>query len=146
VYQKCILGKELTVDQPASKDSEVDPIIDVYPEDSKEYPDFFSQKTRSNTYRGAQLDGRLKQKSYPKHLTRQNGVFGRHQGLQRKSLLVATYLINIQYPGNIAIAMKYLRQELGGCLLEKIWPNFGMPRRIIGIPKKPCIYFWISCK
>ena len=60
-------------DQPASKDSEVDPIIDVYPEDSKEYPDFF-QKIRSNTYRGAPLDGRLKQKSYLKHLTRKSGV------------------------------------------------------------------------
>ena len=139
-------------DQPASKDSEVDSIIDVYPEDSKEYPDSSSEDKIKHLSRSS-TRWEAKAEVVSETLDRAKWSFGQHQGLQRKSLLVVTYLINAQYSGNIAqysgniaIAMKYLGQELGGCLLEKIWPNFGMSRRIIGIPKKPYTYFWISCE
>jgi hypothetical protein len=55
----------------------------------------------------------------------------RRQGLKDRQLL----LKGSTSKDNVVISASYLEQEMGKYLLEKIWPNFGIPEKIYGLYK-----------
>lgn len=54
-----------------------------------------------------------------------------YQGLKDRQLL----LKGSTSKDNVVISASYLEQEMGKYLLEKIWPNFGIPEKIYGLYK-----------